>query len=97
MMTTSAVRATAITCRPRPFPGQAEGSWLHSDVSGTRVTPPSPQLPRLLSFTDLPSATSQAMISLALTEMLSYLWRLVLEKIHYHHLRRGDILPQALC
>lgn len=47
MMTTSAVRATAITCRPRPFPGQGEEMGSHGD----RGTPPSPQGPRLLSLT----------------------------------------------
>lgn len=31
MMTTSAVRATAITCRPRPFPGRVEEMWSHRD------------------------------------------------------------------
>lgn len=46
MMTTSAVRATAITCRPRPFPGQAEGSWLHSYISRTHVTPTQPTAPQ---------------------------------------------------
>lgn len=64
MMTTSAVRATAITCRPRPFPGQAERTWSHRDRGKTHMTQPSPQHLRLLGLTDLPSASPQAMIPL---------------------------------
>lgn len=47
MMTTSAVRATAITCRPRPFPGQGGGGG-HAVTRAGRCGAQTPVL------TDLP-------------------------------------------
>lgn len=75
MMTTSAVRATAITCRPRPFPGQEGGTWLHSDMGRTAGRPqPMAQAPAPTGPRGLPCAAPRQVLLLSpvsLVEMCS--------------------------
>ena len=88
MMTTSAVRATAITCRPRPFPGRGGGRWSCSDTGRTVWRPDAcPYRPAM------DSAPCHPWLACVSNPVLSRSWRRAAGGNWPHHPGRNGVHP----